>query len=39
MDSNVSHDEFVLINDVLKDFMIGRKKLKILMRNKNLNYL
>ena len=31
IDSNISHDEFVLINNKLKDFMIWKKKLKILI--------
>ena len=33
IDWNISHDEFVLINNVLKD-MIGKKKSKIRMINK-----
>ena len=40
IDSNISYDEFVLINDALKEFYdIWRKKLKILMINKSLNYI
>ena len=32
--SNISHEEFVLINNALKNFMIWKKKPKILMINK-----
>ena len=40
IDSNISYDEFVLINDALKEFYdIWRKKLKILMINKSLDYI
>ena len=38
-DSNISHNVIVLINYVLKKFMVQQKKLKILMVNKSLNYL
>ena len=42
IDSNISHGELVLIDNVLKefyDFTIWRKKLKMLMINKSLNYI
>ena len=34
IDSNISHDEFVLINNVPKEFMIRKKKSKLLIINK-----
>ena len=37
INSNVSHNEFVLINDVLKEFY--DMKLKLIMINKSLNYI
>ena len=41
INSNISHDGFVLINNVLKEFygMKKKKKRKILMTNKSLNYI
>ena len=38
IDSNISHDKFVLINYMLKEFCDIKKK-KILMINKILNYI
>ena len=38
IDSNVSHDELALINNVL-NFMIWKKKSKILKIDKRLNYI
>ena len=37
INSNISHDEFDLMNNVLKHFVIWRKKLKISILNKNVN--
>ena len=37
--SNVSHDEFVLINNVLKELYGMKKKSKIPITNKSLNYI
>ena len=37
IDWNISHDEFGLINNVLKNFIVWNKKLKILIMNKSLN--
>ena len=37
INSNISHDEFVLINDVLKEFY--DMKLKLIIINKSLNYI
>ena len=34
--SNISHDELVLINNVIKEFYDMKKKLKMLMTNKSL---
>ena len=34
IESNISHDEFVVIIDVLKEFLIWKKKSNILMINK-----
>ena len=34
IDSSISHDEFLLVNNVLKNFMIWRKKL-----NKSSDYI
>ena len=39
MDSNISHDEFILTNNVPKEFDDIRKKSKIPMTNKNLRYI
>ena len=39
IDSNISHGEFILINNLLKKTMIGQKKSKISMTNKTLNYV
>ena len=39
IDSNISHDEFILINNVLKEYHDIKEKLKILMINKTLNYI
>ena len=33
IDWNISHDEFVLISNMLKEFMIWKKKSKVLMIN------
>ena len=38
-DSNISHDEFVLKNNVLREFYDMRKKLKILILNIIVNYI
>ena len=35
--SNISHDELVLINNVIKEFYEMKKKLKMLMTNKSLS--
>ena len=35
--SNISHDELVLINNVIKEFYDMKKKLKMLMTNKSLS--
>ena len=35
--SNISHDELVLINNVIKKFYDMKKKLKMLMTNKSLS--
>ena len=39
IDSNVSHDEFVLINNVLKEFYDMKNKSKVIITNKSLNYI
>ena len=39
INSNTSHDEFVLVNNVLKEFSDIKEKLKILTINKSLNYI
>ena len=36
---NITYDEFVLINNVLKDFYDLKKKSKIPIANKNSNYV
>ena len=36
---NITYDEFVLINNVLKDFYDLKKKSKIPITNKNSNYM
>ena len=38
IDSNISHDEFVLMNNVLKEFMIWKKKSKIQIISKSSDY-
>ena len=35
--SNISHDELVLINNVIKEFYDMKKKLKMLITNKSLS--
>ena len=37
IDSNISHDEFVLINNVLKEFYDMEEEIKILILNKCVN--
>ena len=39
IDSNINSDEFVLINNVQKEFYDMTRKLKILVINKSLNYI
>ena len=39
IDSNISHDEFVLINNALKEFYDTKEEIKISIPNKNLNYI
>ena len=39
INSNTSHNEFVLVNNVLKEFSDIKEKLKILTINKSLNYI
>ena len=39
IDSSISHDEFALINNVLKEFYDMKEISKIPMTNKSLNYL
>ena len=39
IDSNISHDEFVLMNNVLKKFMIWKKKSKIQIISKSSDYV
>ena len=39
IDSNISHDEFVLMNNVLKEFMIWKKKSKIQIISKSSDYV
>ena len=38
-DSNISHDKFALINNVLKEFYDMREEIKIPITNKSLNYM
>ena len=38
IDSNISHDKFALINNVLKEFYDMREEIKIPITNKSLNY-
>ena len=38
-DSNISHDEFTLINNVMKEFCDMKEEIKIPMTNKSLNYI
>ena len=39
IDSNISHDKFALINNVLKEFYDMREEIKIPITNKSLNYM
>ena len=39
IDSVISHAEFVLINNVLKEFSYMKEEIKIPMINKSLNYI
>ena len=39
IDSNISHDKFALINNVLKEFYDMRGEIKIPITNKSLNYM
>ena len=39
IDSNISHDELVLINNVLKEFYDMKEEIKILITNKSLKYI
>ena len=39
IDSNVSHDKFVLINNVLKEFYDMKEEIKYSNINKSLNYI
>ena len=39
IDSNISHDKFALINNVLKEFYDMRGEIKIPIKNKSLNYM
>ena len=39
IDSNISHDKFALINNVLKEFYDMREEIKIPITNKRLNYM
>ena len=39
IDSNISHDEYVLMNNVLKEFMIWKKKSKIQIISKSSDYV
>ena len=39
IDSNISHDEFVLINNVLNEFYDMKKEIKNLTINESLNYI
>ena len=39
IDSNIIHDEFVSVNNVLKEHDDMKKKSKILMTNKSPNYI
>ena len=39
MDSNISHDKLVLINNVLKEFYGMKEEIKNSNNNKSLNYI
>ena len=39
IDSNIRIDEFVLVNNVLKEFYDMKEEIEILKINKNLNYI
>ena len=39
IDLNISHDEFFLIDNVLKEFYDTTEQIKILIKNKSLNYI
>ena len=39
IDSDISHDEFVLMNNVLKEFYDMEEEIKITIVNKNSNYI
>ena len=39
IDSNISHDKFVLINNVLKEFYDMKEEIKYSNINKSLNYI
>ena len=39
VDSNISHDEFVLINNALKEFHDIKEEIKIPVTNKSSNYI
>ena len=39
IDSNISHDEFVLTNNVLKEFYTMKQEIKNPITNRNLNYI
>ena len=39
IDSNINHDKFASINNMLKEFYDLKEKMKILMINEFLNYV
>ena len=39
IDSNIIHDKFILMNNVLKEFMIWKKKSKIQIISKSSDYV
>ena len=39
IDLNIGHDEFFLIDNVLKEFYDTTEQIKILIKNKSLNYI
>ena len=39
IDLNISHDEFFLIDNVLKEFYDTTEQIKVLIKNKSLNYI